>query len=143
MGDVKIVGNTLIWNVGYLCNDGYATMDLLARLNQTGTVTLSGDVTALETDPNPSDNLASWDTLVNPAADVQVKQTVSKISSKVGDDVTFTIKATNNGPDKATNINITDQIPAGLSNVKVTAPERHNIHQRNMEHTNTSKRAAT
>jgi uncharacterized repeat protein (TIGR01451 family) len=121
-GNVTIVGNTLTWNIGYLCNKGYTAMDLLARLNQTGTVTLSANVTASETDPNPSDNSASWDTTVNPAADVQVTQTVDNTTPKLGDNVTFTINATNNGPDNATNINITDQIPAGLSNITVNAP---------------------
>ena len=121
-GNVTIVGNILTWNVGYLCNNGYTAMDLLARLNQTGIITISANVTALETNPTPSDNSASWNITVNPAADVQVKQTVNNTSPKVGDNVTFTITATNNGPNTATNINVTNQIPAGLSNVTVTAP---------------------
>ena len=40
-GNVTVVGNILTWNVGYLCNNGYTAMDLLARLNQTGTVTIA------------------------------------------------------------------------------------------------------
>ena len=70
----------------------------------------------------PSDNKASWDTIVNPAADVQETQTANNTTPKVGDKVTFTINANNNGPDNATNINVTDQIPAGLSNITINAP---------------------
>ena len=81
-GNVTIVGNTLTWNIGYLCNNGYTAMDLLARLNQTGTVTIAANVTASKTDPTPANNNASWDTTVNPAADVQVTQTANNTTPK-------------------------------------------------------------
>ncbi|ADZ09098.1 conserved repeat domain protein [Methanobacterium lacus] len=52
--------------------------------------------------------------IINPAADIQVTQTTDKPSPNVGDYITITINATNNGPNSATGINITDLLPAGL-----------------------------
>jgi uncharacterized repeat protein (TIGR01451 family) len=49
-------------------------------------------------------------------ADVTLNQT----GSYQGNVVTFTVNATNNGPDTATNIKITDLIPSGLTGVTVT-----------------------
>jgi uncharacterized repeat protein (TIGR01451 family) len=119
-GNVTVVGNTLTWYAGYLGSGEYTAMDLLARLNTTGIVTLSANVAADQYDPNLSNNSGYWNMTVNPSADVQVKQTVSEQSPQIGDTVTFTVTATNNGPSQATNIKISDAIPVGLSGATVT-----------------------
>ncbi len=49
-----------------------------------------------------------------PAADIQVRKEVDNPTPNVGDTVTFTVTVTNNGPDPATGVEITDQIPLGL-----------------------------
>ena len=52
-------------------------------------------------------------------ANIKLNQTVNT-PVNVGDKVTFLVTATNNGPNTATNINIRDYIPAGLTGVTVT-----------------------
>ena len=49
--------------------------------------------------------------------DLQVNKTVSDASPNVGDIVTFTIKATNNGPDAATDVHIIDVVKPGFGYV--------------------------
>ena len=48
-------------------------------------------------------------------ADISVDKVVTDRNPDVGDEVVFTISVTNLGPDDATGIQVTDQLPAGLS----------------------------
>ena len=50
-----------------------------------------------------------------PVADISVEKWVNDSNAHVGEDVVFTVLLTNNGPGDATGIQITDQLPAGLS----------------------------
>jgi uncharacterized repeat protein (TIGR01451 family) len=49
-----------------------------------------------------------------PAADIRVQKQVDNPMPNVGDTVTFTVTVTNLGPDPATGVVITDQVPTGL-----------------------------
>jgi uncharacterized repeat protein (TIGR01451 family) len=60
---------------------------------------------------------------VNPSADIAVAKSVSNGSPNVGENVTFTITATNNGPNNATGVAITDALPSGVSFVSATASQ--------------------
>ena len=55
-----------------------------------------------------------------PQADLALTKVVSNASPNVGDQVTFTVTLTNNGPDTATNVQVTDLLPAGLTFVSAT-----------------------
>ena len=50
-----------------------------------------------------------------PQADLTLTKTVDDASPNVGQDVTYTLTLTNNGPDAATAVNVTDVLPAGLT----------------------------
>ena len=50
-----------------------------------------------------------------PDPDVVITNTGNPTSANVGDTINFTLNATNNGPDSATGINVTDQIPSGFT----------------------------
>ena len=66
-------------------------------------------------DPDPSNNTSTAQTPLNTAADIAVTKSVSPATATVGDTVTFTVTATNNGPNQATGVVITDVLPAGLN----------------------------
>ncbi|MDD3754663.1 MAG: Ig-like domain-containing protein, partial [Methanobacterium sp.] len=127
-GTVTINGNILTWNIGTISRTGNpnkpgtASIELLCRIIGTGDVTLHANVTGNEYDPNLANNAGQWDISIEKSADVKVTQTVDNPSPNIGDTITFTITVTNNGgPDDATNIEITDQIPSNLTNVTITA----------------------
>ena len=118
---VTINGNTIIWTIPYIGNQGSTLMDLLAKLTATGTVTLSANVTQNQNDPDNTSNTGSWDMYVAPASDIQVKQTVNNTTPHTGDTITYTITITNNGPNNATNIKINTQT-TGLTNINPNIP---------------------
>ncbi len=72
-------------------------------------------VTSATPDPDTSNNSSTVQTPVNTAADIAVTKSVSPATAAVGDTVTFTVTATNNGPNQATGVVITDVLPAGLN----------------------------
>ncbi len=110
--------------------NGIWTIPSLAS-GATATLTISGIATAVmagcctpntatiinqtEYDPHTIGESVTKETYTK-EANVALSQT----ANYQGNVVTFTVTATNNGPDTATNINITDLIPAGFTNVTVT-----------------------
>ncbi len=108
------------WTINSLASGSSATLTF------TGTITPS---MAGETTTNHA--TATWTeypktititdaTIYVKDAEVALSQTTSATTVNVGDSITYTVKATNNGPDTATNILINDIIPSGLTNVVVT-----------------------
>ena len=111
--------STGIWTVGTL-NVGDS-----AYLTISGTATnvmAGGDITNTATEINDeypfTVNIPNG-TIYVKKADIVLTQT-STTPVNVGDTVTYTVTATNNGPDTATNINISDVAPNGLSGMTIT-----------------------
>lgn len=61
-------------------------------------------------------------TPVNAAADLAITKSLDTAVPIAGRPVTFTIGVTNNGPQTATGVTVTDPIPAGLTDVTATSP---------------------
>ena len=108
---------TGIWNVGTLLNGAIATLKLyvtptssLAGTNVTNTATKTAQN---EFDPTTPDTANV--TVHVPLADVQLIKTTSNASPNVGQQFSYTINVTNNGPDTASGIVVTDIIPSGLT----------------------------
>src|SRR5262249_27162999 len=53
-------------------------------------------------------------------SDLSVSKTVSNPTPNVGDTITFTVTLSNQGPAAATNVQLTDLLPAGLTFVSAT-----------------------
>ncbi len=56
-------------------------------------------------------------TTVNPRSDLSLTKSVDDSTPDVGDNVQFTVTVTNNGPSDATGVEVTDQLPSGLTYV--------------------------
>ncbi|NJN76168.1 MAG: DUF11 domain-containing protein, partial [Synechococcaceae cyanobacterium RL_1_2] len=54
---------------------------------------------------------------VGASADLSLTKTVDNASPNVGDNVVYTVTVNNTGPSDATNVDVTDQLPAGLTYV--------------------------
>ena len=106
---------TGLWSIASLANLGQATLTLNAVVNtstpETNTATITG---ADQFDPDMMNNSASA-TETPQQADLVVTKKVSNPTPNVGDIVTFTIQVTNHGPNTATNVSVSDDLPAGLT----------------------------
>ncbi|HEX7491131.1 MAG TPA: hypothetical protein VF337_05465 [Candidatus Limnocylindrales bacterium] len=113
-----------VWIVGSVANGGNQTLTLRATVATIGLKTNYAEVShsdQLDSDSTPGnrgsvheDDDASASVTPN-VADLAVTKSASPAHPNLNSDVTFTITATNNGPDSADNVVVTDTLPAGLS----------------------------
>ncbi|HEY9808007.1 MAG TPA: DUF11 domain-containing protein [Halomicronema sp.] len=106
---------TGLWTVGNVPNTGTATLTISARVNTATPITNTAQVTASDQpDPVAGNNSASV-TTPQQAADLVLAKSVDNPNPTPGQQFTYTIVVTNTGPANATGVQITDQIPAGVS----------------------------
>jgi|GEM_PF-2804644 len=84
------------------------------------TVSNTADVTAVENDPNSTDNTASEQTTVILPIPNSTDLAITKIDTpdpiiSGGPQLNYEITVTNNGPDAATGVTVTDTLPMGLT----------------------------
>ena len=105
------------WILGNLANGASAQLTLTAQVTVPGTITnIATKTAANEPDPNTSNDTASATVNDGVLADVGLLKTVDNPTPAVGDVVTFTVTATNNGPVTATGVVVTDvAVPGGLT----------------------------
>jgi uncharacterized repeat protein (TIGR01451 family) len=85
-------------------------------LAQTNVATVTNSA---EPDPNPSNNTSSV-TETPRYADLGVKKTTNNVQPGVGDTVVYTVSLFNLGTSAATNVRLTDTLPANVSFVSAT-----------------------
>ncbi|HEV7508167.1 MAG TPA: proprotein convertase P-domain-containing protein [Thermoanaerobaculia bacterium] len=84
----------------------------------TGSLTNTATISSAVTDPNPANNSATDTDSLVPSADLSLTKVLTTTGTiHVGDNVTFALTVTNNGPSNATNVVVTDTLPAGLTYV--------------------------
>ncbi|MEN0015780.1 MAG: DUF11 domain-containing protein, partial [Solirubrobacteraceae bacterium] len=116
-------GTCAVSGTQLICSGITLTSGTSVTVQLTGTVKTSAaespvDNTARVTssilDPNTANNLSTASTTIGPAADLQLTKSVDKATANVGDTLTFTLVAKNNGPSSATGTSIVDTLPIGL-----------------------------
>src|SRR5436190_1755289 len=109
------VAGTVTWNLGDL-PAGTTVLHMVVKVDPSRLADLSNtaSVTSTTTDPTPGDHSATEATVVNTAADTaDVKDAVSSVIA--GNQITYTIHATNNGPSNAQNVVVTDGLDSHLN----------------------------
>ncbi len=71
-------------------------------------------------DPTPGNDSATVSATVQRSADISLTKTASPDPVATGGQITYTVTATNNGPDTPDSITITDALPAGVIFVSAT-----------------------
>ncbi len=108
--------STGVWSVGNLASGTFATLQLRALVNQPGALVNTVAVSASgQPDPNTSNNNAGAALNAGASADIALAKTASDTTPNVGSQVTYTITATNYGPNDASGIEVTDNLPPGTA----------------------------
>ncbi|WP_449280916.1 DUF7507 domain-containing protein [Leucobacter sp.] len=122
-GTCRFADGTLVFSLGALgagrtAELAYsATVDAAApdeRIVNTATVSHDG------TDPEPSNDEASYTLNVDAAADVSLTKTADPATAAAGGTVTFEIVARNAGPGASRNLELSDAVPASVQVSAVT-----------------------
>lgn len=115
-----------VWTVGGLANGASATLVLQATVDlspggpQGSTLTNTATITAAgQADHVPADDTASESVYI-PSVGLALTMSVDDATPDVGNTIAFTITLTSYGPDQATNVEVTDLLPAGLVFVSAT-----------------------
>ncbi|WP_296887260.1 hypothetical protein [uncultured Methanobrevibacter sp.] len=103
-----------VWSVGNLAKGGSVTLNIVCKVNKTGSIKNVASVTGNEFDINKNNNLAESLINVSKAADLSINKVVIVSNPNYGDLVRWTLTVRNNGPDAATNVVVTDVLPVGL-----------------------------
>lgn len=110
-------GAQVVCTIPTLASGSSVTVTLTARVERSAAespVANTARVTSSVFDPDTADNLSTASTTVGPAADLRLSKTVNQPTANVGDVLTYTLTATNDGPSTATGVTITDTLPSGL-----------------------------
>ncbi|MDG5469598.1 DUF11 domain-containing protein [Deltaproteobacteria bacterium IMCC39524] len=116
---------TGVWDIGSLNNGSSTTLDITATvLNEDDNleITNTAEVSATEADQDTSNNIAAIDITVN-ATDLSITKTVDNNVPNEGTLITYTLTTTNNSTNDASNVEVDDILPAGLTLV-TSAPSQ-------------------
>jgi uncharacterized repeat protein (TIGR01451 family) len=86
------------------------------------TVTNTATVTSVS-DSTPGNNTSTANTIVASVADLSLTKDADRATVPSGGAITYTITVTNNGPQPATNVAVTDALPAGVVLDSATASQ--------------------
>lgn len=97
-----------VWKIKSLGVGEVKSLEIICKVTSTGNFINKADVWADELDLDESNNHAERSIQVPPASDLSITKTVSKYHYHVGDVIEYVIVITNNGPDTAKNIRVTE-----------------------------------
>lgn len=107
----------IIADIGPLADQASAVVTIIVLVSENAPTPLSNDATVTSTpntDPNPDNNSTSEDTTINRLVDVEIDKTVNG-SVIAGENATYTVVVTNNGPSEARGIEVTDTLDGDLT----------------------------
>lgn len=109
---------TGIWTIGNLNKTSNAVLLIQVTSNKIGSITNTATISGTNEDPTKlANNTSSITIKVVDIADLSLTKTVNKSVVNTGDEVEYTITVLNSGPNTATNVEIKDKLPVGLTYV--------------------------
>ncbi|MCS7198572.1 MAG: hypothetical protein NZ930_07870, partial [Candidatus Bipolaricaulota bacterium] len=119
------VGQTVTCtNPGPLAPNSSSTITLTVSVGPEAVPSVTNSVTVTNHyDPDLSNNSDDDPTEVIPVADLRLTKTVNNPNPNMGDTIIFTMTVTNDGPNTATGVEVTDPVPSGLTFVSYTTSQ--------------------
>jgi uncharacterized repeat protein (TIGR01451 family) len=120
VGTFTHVAGVVTWSLGNVAvADPPRTIQItvLVLPPTTGQLVNSASVTSATADPNSANNLASWTTAVNVVGTLTLTKIDSPDPVVAGSNLSYTIVVGNSGPSTATDVVVSDTLPAGTSYV--------------------------
>jgi uncharacterized repeat protein (TIGR01451 family) len=119
----NLTGQLVVCAVGTLANGAARalTVTVTPGVLAAGTLINTALVRGGEADPIAANNTASSTTTVNPQADLSVGQSAAPIPAFLGNLLVYTLTLTNNGPSPASDVLLTDTLPAGVTLASIPA----------------------
>ncbi|MDP9193352.1 MAG: DUF11 domain-containing protein [Acidobacteriota bacterium] len=107
---------------GPLANGATANFTLMTTIapSASGSIVNSAAASTSDSDTVPSNSAGGSAPIVVGTADLSINKTTAATEAPTGSTITYTITVTNNGPDTATNVIVSDNLPAGLQFVSAT-----------------------
>jgi uncharacterized repeat protein (TIGR01451 family) len=96
------------------------TVSVTVGASVAGTITNTATVSGNQPDPDPSNNTSTAITTVSTQSDLSIVKTGSPNPVVAGNNLTYTLTVTNNGPSTATGVTISDPFPSGETFVSST-----------------------
>ena len=120
-----INGRTVTCQVGDLAPQQIASASIRVQTpaGGSGPLTNTAQVSSSTSDPVPGNNTSTYTASGGQQADLSIVKTTSGNGTLVaGEQVTYTLQVTNNGPSAATGVRVTDTLPSGVSFVSSSSP---------------------
>lgn len=113
--------DTGIFAIGNLNAGSTTTLTIVATINGAGPIQNTATILGAQSDPDLSNNTSA--VIINSAvSDLSVTKTVNQAPEyRVGDEVTYTIQVTNNGPAPALNVSVTEKLATQLTFISASA----------------------
>ena len=120
-----------VWFVGELQPNATAQLQITATVTEAGDISNSAEVTnSDQEDPDstpdnddPDEDDQDDTTITAELVDLSIEKTASSNSVNVGENFTYTVSLTNDGPSDATGVQVTDELPGQVSYVSSNAQQ--------------------
>jgi uncharacterized repeat protein (TIGR01451 family) len=110
--------NTVVCDLGDIPDGGDAAVTITGTLAPSAAATFLSNSAVVDSatgDPDRRNNSTTNTTLVIPAADLELTKFADNTTPEAGANVTFTLQLTNHGPSVATNAQVVDTLPGGMT----------------------------
>ena len=121
-GTCTQAGITVTCAVGTLPGLAQATITIVVIPTTAGTISNTATVTQTEVDTNPANNTDTEPTTVITSADLGITIADSPDPVEAGQNITYAVQVTNNGPSTASGASMTFAIPANTNFRAITPP---------------------